>query len=106
MKRDVPRLEICRIELYRDDLDDNPIIVDDPQEVWRWIDELKRDFRSRIEIVYEEVDGAFVVRVIEDQVGVRQMYEMAKAEAIQTLLVRGNKIGRRWMDDEGSVWYG
>lgn len=102
--KNTPIVNICRIELYRNEDDEEPMIIIDSWEIYEWITRLKKDFRSRIEIVYEEVDQGFVVRVYEEVKTKEQLFKEAMEKAKTILIHRSNMIGRRETDEEG--WEG
>ena len=59
---------------------------------------------SSIEIVYERVSDAWIIRVT-PRVGKKALYALAKEEVKKKLLAQSNRIGKKWEED-GLVWYG
>lgn len=69
-----PMIPIAWVLIYSNDRDEYPQAINDPWEVWGILTDLQHDYRSRIELRYEEVDKAFIVTVTLDPLSLRDAY--------------------------------
>lgn len=99
-------LPIIRVEIHRNEQDEDFFFAEEQDEMKAIISDLKNDFRSRIVTEYEEnaFEKGFVLRVFREVATVKQNFDAGKEQARREL-VQSNRIGHRWEDEDG-VWYG
>lgn len=99
-------ITIARIEITRNEHDDSIAYITDPWEIWDYLEDLKKDHRSKIEIEYEDVDAGFIIRVFTEPISKEMEHATMKKEVRREFFSSSNKIGRRYEDEEGNVWLG
>jgi len=100
-------LPVIRVEIYRNEQDENFFFTEERSEMQAIMRELRKDFRSKVTVEYEENadDRGFVLRVFRDVTTPEQWFLAGKEQARREL-VQPNRIGHRWEDEEGNVWHG
>ena len=99
-------IPIARIEYYNKE-GELAVYSDKPFSMYQDVTDL-RDWSeedSSIEIVYEDVSDAWIIRVT-PRIKKEELHALAKEEVKKKLLAQSNRIGRRWEDEDGLTWYG
>ena len=105
MKEKKIAIPITRIEYYNEEgelvaySDEQLPMYSDITDLRGWSEE-----DSSIEIVYERVSDAWIIRVT-PRVEKKALYALAKEEVKKKLLAQSNRIGKKWEED-GLTWYG
>ena len=88
-------IPICRIEYY-DEEGELVVYSDEPLPMYQDITDLRgwSEGDSSIEIVYEDVSDAWIIRVT-PRVKKEKLHALAKEAVKKELLVQSNRIGRR-----------
>ena len=101
-------IPICRIEYYDNTGDlatyneDRFVMYEDITELREW----SNGGEHSIELIYEERGSAWVIRVTPRVKEKNELHALAKEAVKKELLAQSNRIGRRWKDEEGWIWYG
>jgi len=103
VKESIP---IFAVFIFRNERDNEWKCVTDSEEIRRWIEFAKECENCEVKLRYEPVDDAFVMEIIMNPVPKEVLYEIAKGEARKEILCVSNRVGRRYEDNEGWVWYG
>ncbi|MCW3140653.1 MAG: hypothetical protein N2V72_00515 [Methanophagales archaeon] len=99
-------IPIAAVFVLRNEYDSDWKCVTDSEEIHEWIEFAKGCKSCGVKLHYEPVDDAFVMEIIMDPVPKEEVYETAKVEARKEILCVSNRIGRRYEDEDGWVWYG
>ena len=99
-------IPISRIEYYNEE-GELVVYSDKPLPMYQDITDLRgwSEEDSSIEIIYEDVSDAWVIRVT-PRMKKDELHALAKEAVKKELLAQSNRIGRRWEDEEGWIWYG
>ena len=101
----IPALPIAWGFIYHDEVDDSPEVINDPWELWAVLTDLQRDFRSRIEVHYEDVDNAFVLKIVRNPISIQDAYMSGIEKGKQIAIHHSNRIGFLEEDEDGLLWY-
>jgi len=99
-------IQITRIEYYNEE-GELAVYSDKPFSMYQDVTDL-RDWSeedSSIEIVYERVSDAWIIRVT-PRMKKEEGHALAKEEVRKELLAQSNRIGKKWKDEDGLTWYG
>jgi len=99
-------IPIAAVFVLRNEYDSDWKCVTDSDEIREWIEFAKECEGCEVKLHYEPVDDAFVMEIHTSPVSKEELYETAKVEARKEILCVSNRIGRRYEDGEGWVWYG
>lgn len=100
----LPAIPIAWAFIYQNELDDNPLVIHDTFDLWKVLTDLQHDFRSRIELHYEEVDQAFVLIITLNSTSLEDAYRLGVTKGKQIAFRHSNRIGFVEEDEEGLVW--
>ena len=101
----IPALPIAWGFIYHDEVDDSPEVINDPWELWGVLTDLQRDFRSRIELHFEDVDNAFVLKIVHNPISIQDAYLSGMEKGKQIASRHSNRIGFVEEDEDGLLWY-
>ena len=99
-------IPISAVFVLQNEYDNDWKCVTDSKEIRSWIEFAKECSGCKVKLHYEPVDDAFVMEIHTKPVSRKVLYETAKEEAKREFLSVSNRIGRRYEDGEGWVWYG
>ena len=99
-------IPISAIFIMQNEYDNDLKCVTDSEEIRKWIEFVKECGGCEVKLHYEPVDDAFVMEIHTSPVSKEVLYEVAKEETKKELVCESNRIGRRYEDGEGWVWYG
>ena len=102
----VETIPIAAVFVLQNEYNNNWKCITDSGEIREWIEFAKECGGCEVKLHYEPVDDAFVMEIHTSPVSKEVMYETAREEAKKELLCESNRIGRRYEDGEGWVWYG
>ena len=100
----IPAIPIAWVLIYADENDENPQLIRDMWEIWGILTALQKDFVSRIELRFEEVDKGFGVSVFLNPVPLKTAFDAGVKKGEEIAFQRSNKIGFVEEDVEGLVW--
>ena len=99
-------IPICRIEYYNEE---GKIVVysDEPLPMYQDVTDLRgwSEGDSSIEIVYEDVSDAWIIRVT-PRMKKEELHALAREAVKKELPAQSNRIERRWEDEKGWIWHG
>ena len=98
-------IQIARIEYYNKE-GELAVYSDKPFSMYQDVTDLRNwsGEDSSIEIVYERVSDAWIIRVT-PRMKKEEEHALAKEEVRKELLAQSNRIGKKWEED-GLTWYG
>ena len=99
-------IPISAVFVLQNEYDNDWKCVTDSEEIRKWIEFAKECESCEVKLHYEPVDDAFVMEIHTKPVSRKVLYETAKEEAKREFLSVSNRVGRRYEDGEGWVWYG
>jgi len=99
-------IPISAVFVLQNEYDNDWKCVTDSEEIHKWIEFAKECSSCKVKLHYEPVDDAFVMEIHTKPVSKEVLYEAAKEETKKELVCESNRIGRRYEDSEGWVWYG
>lgn len=102
----IPAIPVAWVLIYTDENDEEPQVIQDPWEIWGLLTSLQKDFVSRTELSYEEVDKAFVVSIFLNPSSLKEAYGAGVAKGKEIAFQRSNKIGFVEEDVGGLRWLG
>ena len=99
-------IQIARIEYYNKE-GELAVYSDKPFSMYQDVTDLRdwSEENSSIEIIYEQISDAWIIRVM-PRVKKEEMYALAKGEVRRELLFQSNRLGKKWKDKDGLIWYG
>ena len=102
----VETIPIAAVFVLQNEYDNDWMCTTDSGEIREWIEFAKECESCEVKLHYEPVDDAFVMEIHTNPVSKEVIYEAAKEETKREFLCESNRIGRRYEDGEGWVWYG
>ena len=102
----VETIPIAAVFVLRNEYDNDWKCITDSEEIHEWIEFAKECGGCEVRLHYEPVDEAFVMGIHTNPVSKETVYEAAKEETKREFLSVSNRVGRRYKDGEGWVWYG
>ena len=99
-------IKIATVFILQNEYDNDWKCVTDNEEIRSWIEFAKECESCEVKLHYEPVDDAFVMEIHTNPVPKEVIYETAKEEAKREFLGISNRIGKRYEDSKGWIWYG
>ncbi len=99
-------IPISAVFVLQNEYDNDWKCVTDSEEIRKWIEFAKECSACEVKLHYEPVDDAFVMEIHTEPVSKEVIYEAAKEEVKREFSSKSNRVGRRYEDGEGWVWYG
>jgi len=99
-------IKIAAVFVLQNEYDNDWKCVTDCDEIHEWIKFAKECESCEVKLYYESVDDAFVMEIHTKPVSKEVLYEAAKEEVKKKFLSVSNRVGRRYEDGEGWIWYG
>jgi len=102
----VETIPIAAVFVLRNEYGNDWKCITDSNKISEWIEFAKECGGCEVKLYYEPVDDAFVMEIHTNPVSKEVLYETAREEVKKELLCESNRIGRRYEDGEGWMWYG
>ena len=99
-------IPISAVFIMQSEYDNDWKCATDNEEIRKWIEFVKECESCEVKLHYEPVDDAFVMEIHTSPVSKEVLYETVKEEVKREFLSVSNRVGRRYEDGEGWVWYG